>query len=231
MSTLITTKKLLALVAATACLLAATTVPLTVRAEDKLPAVDSDGLHLIKDSKVRVAYARPGASLARYNRLIILDCFVAFEEDWMRSYNLDQVGLSGRVDDKDMEKIKKDLAAEFKEVFTKELQDEGGYEIVDITGPDVLILRPAIVNLDPTAPDVGTSSAFHHTIVNSAGSMTLYMEFYDSTTSELLARAIDPRSDRFGGEADRMGNKAAADRILRHWAKLLRDYLDEVKNK
>ena len=55
------------------------------------------------------------------------------------------------------------------------------------------------------------------------------MEFYDSATSELLARATDPRRDRFGGQADKFANKAAADRILRHWAKLLRSYLDEVK--
>ena len=128
-----------------------------------------------------------------------------------------------------MDQIKSRLAEEFKKVFTRELQTEGGYEIVDSAGPDVLLLRPAIINLNPTAPDVGSSFAFNRTIVRSAGEMTLYMEFYDSASSELLARVIDPRRDNFGGQANRASNKAAADRILRHWAKLLRDYLDEVK--
>ena len=38
-------------------------------------------------------------------------------------------------------------------------------------------------------PDMG------NTWVQSAGSMTLYMELYNSATSGLLARVIDPRND------------------------------------
>lgn len=194
--------------------------------KDDLPEISSDGLHLIKDSKVRVAYAAPGASLAKYKKLILLDCYVQFKDDWKHDYNLDEVGLSGRVSDADMEEMKTKMAAEFKKIFTKELETEGGYEIVGVAGPDVLILRPAIINLDPTAPDLGTS--FHRTIVRSAGEMTLFLELYDSETKGLLARVIDPRADQFGGEADKFNNRIAADRILRHWADLLRDYLDEV---
>ena len=196
--------------------------------KDDLPEVSSDGLHLVKDSKVRVAYAKPGASLAKYRKLILLDCYVQFKEDWKHEYNLNEVGLSGRVSDADLEEMKTKMAAEFKKVFTKELDTEGGYEIVGITGPDVLILRPAIINLDPTAPALDSNSAFHRTIVRSAGQMTLFLEFYDSENKELLARVIDPRADQFGGEADKFHNRVAADRILRHWADLLRDYLDEV---
>lgn len=48
--------------------------------KDKLPEVSSDGLHLIKKSKVRVAYAKPGMTLDKYSRVKILDCFVQFKK-------------------------------------------------------------------------------------------------------------------------------------------------------
>ena len=92
----------------------------TVLAREKveLPEVDSDGLHLVKDRKVAAAYAVPGADLSQYSKVMMLDCFVEFEKDWQKDYNLSQIGLSGRVNDRDAEKIKKRLSEEFKRIFT-----------------------------------------------------------------------------------------------------------------
>ena len=130
-----------------------------------------------------------------------------------------------------MEKIKSALADEFRKVFTEELE-EGGYEVVDVTGEDVLVVRPALMNLDVTAPDIATASR-SRTYVTSAGSMTLYVELYDSVTGDIIAKVIDPQaSDRgsFGFEANRVTNRAEADRILRKWAGLLRSHLGTVQD-
>jgi len=200
-----------------------------VAGKEKLPEISKDGLHLIKDSKVAVAYAKPGASLDPYTKIKILDCFVDFKKDWQRDYNLNEMGLNGRVTDKDAEAIKKGLAAEFNKVFTDELT-KSGHAVVDEVGPDVLLLRPALINVDVVAPDI-SRAGMSRTFVRSAGSMTLYMEFYDSATSTLLARVADPQADDRGiaGDANRVTNKAAADRILRYWAELLAKHLSEVK--
>lgn len=206
---------------ALAGLLVAMLVGAPAAAGDKLPEVDSDGLHLVKDSKVRIAYVRPGATLGQYRRVMLLDCYVEFVEDWQRDYNMSQLGLSGRVSDKDAERIKRDLAAEFRKVFTDELTKKG-YPVVEEPAPDVLLLRPALINVDVTAPDI-LSASRSRTYVQSAGAMTLYMELYDATTETLLARVIDPQADdpAWAQRADRVTNKAAADRILRDWAELL----------
>ena len=127
-----------------------------VLAKKKLPEVDSDGLHLVKHSKVAVAYMKPGTDLGKYNKVKLLDCYVAFVKNWQREYNMGQVGLDGRVTDKDAEKIKTRLAAEFTKVFTKELTKKG-FPIVDAAGADVLILRPALINVDVTSPDIPTA--------------------------------------------------------------------------
>ncbi len=198
--------------------------------KEALPEVDKDGLHLLKDTKVSVAYAKPGASLAPYDKVQLLDCFVDFQKDWQRDYNMNEIGLEGRVTDKDAEAIKKRLADEFSKVFTEVLTKKG-FEVVDDTGPDVLLLRPALINVDVAAPDT-RSAGMGRTFVRSAGAMTLYMELYDSASSELLARVVDPQGDRntMGMASDRATNKAAADRILRSWAELLAKHLGEVKH-
>lgn len=201
----------------------------SVIAKDKLPEVDKDGLHLIKDSKVAVAYAKPGADLSQYSKVMLVDAYVDFRKNWERDYNMNEIGLEGRVGDKDVERIKSDLAAEFKKVFTETLTKDG-HEVVDAVGPDVLLLRPALINLDVAAPDT-MRAGMGNTWVSSAGSMTLYMELYDSASSTLIGRVADPRADPNDGAqmANKVTNKVAADRMIRHWAELLSSHLGEVK--
>jgi Protein of unknown function (DUF3313) len=200
-------------------------------ADDELPATTPDGLELLSDTKVYAAYAKPGATLEPYTKVALLDCYVAFRKNWERDYNRDVRELDRRVNADDMEKIKARLAEEFKIVFTDELA-KGGYEVVDHTGDEVLIVRPALVNLDVTAPDV-QSASMSRTYMSSAGSMTLVMELFDSVTGDIIARVLDPQASDRGGfamEGNRVTNKAEADRILRKWAGLLRSHLGVVED-
>lgn len=195
---------------------------------DDLPEADRHGLELRDHSALRVVYARPGATLEPYGRIALLDCFVAFDKDWQRQYNRTVRGAGGRITEVDMERIKKELAEEFRVVFTKELEQKGGYQITTEAAADVLVLRPAIINLWPAAPDTRAPGRTT-TVVNSAGRMTLYLELYDAKTDELLARVLDPRAARgTGGNSvsNSVINKSEADRILRRWANILRQHLD-----
>lgn len=202
-----------------------------VFAKDKLPEVDSDGLHLVPKTKVRAAYIKPGTDLSKYSKVKLLACYVDFVKDWEKDYNLDQFGLNGRIQDKDAEAIKARLSAEFNKVFTHELT-KAGFPVVDDVGADVLLLRPALINVDVVAPDV-MQAGMQRTLIRSAGEMTLYMEMYDSATSTLIARVIDPQADdeAFAQVANRVTNKAAADRILYHWAELLAKHLGNQTTK
>ncbi len=166
--------------------------------------------------------------------MAILDCFVDFEKNWQRNYNDDTAGLEGRVTTANMERIKAALAAEFKKVFTKELEKNGGYQVVDTAAPDVLILRPALVNLVVNAPVLQTAD-MRTAVVASAGQMTLYLELWDSSTNTILARVMDAKADQgMGGmaqQANRVTNTVAADDILKEWAVKLRKHLDTVRGK
>jgi hypothetical protein len=176
-----------------------------------------------------VVYVRPGVDFSGYKRFAILECPVAFSKDWER----ERKSGAMRVSQKDMDEIKANLSAEFLKVFTDELQNKGGYTIVTEGAEDVLVLRPAIIDLEVSAPDT-MSAGRSYTLSESAGGMTLYLEIYDSVTGQILARAIDRQEDRGMGRIqwqNSVTNKSEADRILRRWASALRARLDEVQGK
>jgi hypothetical protein len=204
----------------------------SVLAREAPPETTPEGLVLQKNTKSRVVYMKPGATFTQYNRVAILDPLVEFEKDWQKDYNSSRRSLEGRVSDKDIERMKAGLAAEFKKIFTKELQDKGGYQVVNTAAPDVLVLRPALVNVEVNAPDLMTPG-INATVVRSAGQMTLLLELWDSETNTLLAQIMDAEADpdTIAKQANRVTNKNAADRILRDWAHELRVRLDEIKGK
>jgi Protein of unknown function (DUF3313) len=203
-----------------------------VQAKEAPPETTPEGLVLLKSTKSRVSYVKPGATFAQYNRVAILEPLVAFEKDWQKDYNRSRTGTYGRVSDADVERMKAGLAAEFKKVFTDELQNKGGYQVVTTAAPDVLVLRPALLNVEVSAPDL-MEPGINATVVRSAGQMTLFLELWDSTTNTLLARVMDAAADddAFAKQANRVTNTQAADEILRSWANELRGRLDEVKGK
>jgi len=198
-------------------------------ADDELPDVTSDGLKRIESAKVDALYWTEGATLEGYDSIRILDCPVAFRKNWKRDFNMRPTTLSGRVGDSDMERIRNGISEMFRDEFTETLQD-GGYNVVEENGPNILLLRPAIVNLDVTAPDLRDATRTR-SYVASAGSMTLYMELYDGLTGAKIAELADSEGARDNGYfqySTSVSNKAEARRILKKWATLLVDALDEA---
>ena len=202
----------------------------TVQAKkQELPDVTVDGLHRVPDSELAVVYAEPGADLGPYNRVLLVEAGVAFKKNWERDQRRSSVS-SIRLSSNDIERIKKTLADEFHAVFKNALQ-EAGYILADEAAEDVMIVRPAIINLDVTAPDT-MSAGRSRSYTSSAGEMTLYIELYDSISGDIIAKALDRKFDRNAGYytwASSVSNKAAADRILKGWAEILVNALNEAK--
>jgi hypothetical protein len=201
-----------------------------VVAKTELPAVSHDGLHLMPDSKLRAVYMKPGADLSQYDKIALLDCYVSFKKNWRRDHN-EQEAFDQRVSTKDMKEIRDRVAKEFSKEFAKVLSTKGGHTMVKVAGDGVLILRPAIVNLDVTAPDLMTAG-MSQTWTASAGSMTLYMELLDGKTGDIIARVIDPEAANDAGMAevtDRVTNTRDFDRIVHRWAELLNEHLGQLK--
>jgi hypothetical protein len=200
--------------------------------EQEPPQETHDGLTLVPDRKVAVAYVDSDADFSVYDKIMILDCYVGFKKNWKRDQK--QAGSRISISSSDMEKIKADVAELFREVFTEKLSGDGGYEIVEAAGDDVLLVRPGIIDLDITAPDT-MSAGRSSTYTSSAGAATIYIELYDSVTGDILARAADRKAARsVAGHlsyTNRVTNRADARRMMGTWAELLRDRLDEFHGK
>ncbi|GMR15397.1 MAG: hypothetical protein BMS9Abin30_1025 [Gammaproteobacteria bacterium] len=200
-----------------------------VWAKKDLPAINEEGMELVKDTKMTTIYADPGADLGIYNRIMLEDASVAFKKNWQRDQNRSQRGVS-RVKDSDMERIRQDVATLFREVFTAELVD-GGYELTDQAGEDVLIAKPAIVDLDVIAPDIMTASRTY-SYSESAGEMTLVLELYDSRTNDKIVTARDRKRDYRKGYLQwrtSVSNRSTAKRLMSSWAIAFREALDDAR--
>ena len=205
--------------------------PRNVSAADAPPPVSKDGLQLKIHTGNELVYVKPGATFNQYKRVMILDCYVAMAKDWQQNYNAN-VGadLDAMVSDADVQRIESTLSTEFKKVFTSELQ-KGGYQVTTTEAPDVLILRPAIINVQVTAPDI-MSAGVDVNVIASAGSGTFYLELW-APPHTLLARAYDAQADQqpFAQQANSVTNMAAADIILKKWADDLVRHLDSARGK
>lgn len=202
--------------------------PAALLAKDP-PAVSPDGLQLTESDRNGEIYADPNVDWSVYKEVHLQDATVAFRRNWQRDQNR---GDPFKVDDKDMERIKREMSELFREVFSAELTEGGGYILSDTSGASVLSIKPAIVDLDIAAPDTKRSYSSKQ-FAETAGRMTLRLELYDSVTGALLATA------RVRREAPRRGymqwtssvtNRAEAERILKTWAQGLRQRLDAARS-
>ncbi|MCH8083971.1 MAG: DUF3313 family protein [Myxococcales bacterium] len=186
--------------------------------------VTHDGLERVANSKVERAWVKPGVDFSKYTEAGLLDCFVSFRRNWRMNHQ----GVRTR----DMERIKSTLSDEFRNVFTEALE-KGGYPVVTGAADHVLLIRPAIIDLDVAAPQ-SSSGGRSDSFTTSPGTMTLVIELYDSVSNEILARAIDRRRARNVGNlrwTTSGTNRDAARKILGRWADLLVSRLDEVHGK
>jgi hypothetical protein len=212
---------------AMAALILITAVTSSTHAEEAEEGHSFDGLKRVENSEVAKAYIDPEADFSVYRRVKILEPYVAFRKNWQRDQN--RQGIRS-VSARDIERIKADVASLFEQVFTEELEAGDGFEVVDVTGDDVLLLRPAVIDLDISAPDTA-SAGRSRTYTASAGAATLYIELYDSVTGGIIGRAADRQTIRSASSSvswsNRVTNSADARRLLRRWAKLLRSFLDQ----
>jgi hypothetical protein len=190
--------------------------PLATAADD---ADTWDGLTRIKPKRIDTAFVLPGADFSKYTKLMMDPVEVAFKKDWAKDYNNDAATLSQRLTPEHIEKTAQAARDAFTEVFTEEFA-KAGLELVTEPGPDVLRVRPGVVDLYITAPDTMTSGR-SRTYTRESGSATLFLEVRDSVNGTLLGRALDARATRDTGTiqmSNRVVNLADFKALFRRWA-------------
>jgi Protein of unknown function (DUF3313) len=190
-------------------------------------ALSYDGLEKISVKGIDMAFARPGATLAEYKSVMIDPVSVSFHKDWKPEVT----GTRRDLSTSERQKISSAVGQAVFDSFVDELK-KGGYSLVTEAGPDVLRVRPVILNLYATAPDVMTPGR-SRVYTTSAGEMTLVAELIDSETGEVVARVLDRHLSRDTGTfevSSSVTNSAEVKRAASAWARILRGALDKSKD-
>lgn len=177
--------------------------------------VNGQGLHFVDNTVMSEAWFRPDADLTQYNKLMIVSAGTHF---------IDTEAAS----DKQRQRYER-----FEEImieeFTLALRELRGFEITDTPGPGVLLLHGAVVNV---ALEENNSGPRERVFVNELGSADLVIDLRDSVTGQEIVAARDNGVlESAGGrmmEISDATTSAAARRLAKGWATLLRDRLDTL---
>jgi len=189
---------------------------------DSNSPLDDEGLAPIKVKGLDRVYARPGANLSQYDKVMLDPVEVSFSKNWKP----DPAG--GPITAAEKQTIRAGLARIFRDELQKQLGGAGGYPMVNAAETDVLRIRVEIRDLYINAPDV-PRAASKRTYAVSVGEMRLVAELRDAPTGSLIARVIDYKKDPDAPWlhlTTRVDNAAAARSAAADWARVLRRELD-----
>ncbi len=186
-----------------------------------------DGLVRVDNSRFRNAWADPEVDFSQYKKVMAGGAQFEFRavsktagRTAMSSRNQSEFWIS------DVNRAK--LVDTVSEIFREELSKAQGWEAAQEAGPDVLILRGALLDIVSFIPPgmKGRGEIY----LTSVGQATLVVEGIDSMSGEVVFRAMDRRS----AAANRMvrANTVTTWSEVRRWARrqatILREGLESI---
>ena len=188
-----------------------------------------DGLVRVRSDKMDMVFLAPEADFRPYTQVLIEPSEMAMRANWLRDQRRSSAAsLGDQPTERDIERAldrgRRQFDTYFAEAFTK-----AGFTIATAPGPEVARIRPAVADIDVTAPDTGAARTRNFS--EQAGSGTLVIEVRDSLTNTLLGRAVERRIAGDNGPWLRTAasNRADFDRLFRNWAQASAQGLVELK--
>lgn len=192
--------------------------------------VTFDGLFPLKNTRAQMAWARADLDLTPFSKIMLEGVGVEYRPGGESGRTWQQRSRSGGPFEV-TETQKERFESLMRETFTEELARSERFTIVTEPGPDVLLVRGALLDVVSFVPPetVGRSEVF----LSRVGEATLVLELRDSITEAILLRAVDRRAaERAGGamisSSNRVTNASEIRRLARTWARMLRERLDEL---
>ncbi|MCH9004984.1 MAG: DUF3313 family protein [Proteobacteria bacterium] len=188
--------------------------------------VTFDGLYPIKGGTADAAWARPGADISQYSKIMLQGVGIEYRPggETGRLYRPGSGDDYFEITDKQKEKFEEIL----REAFLKELGASKHFKIVDQAGADVLLIRGGLLDVVSYVPPepMGRTEIF----LSRVGEATLVLEIRDSISEAIIARAVDRRAAENTGRgfsrSNPVMNRAEVRRMASTWARLLRERLD-----
>lgn len=190
--------------------------------------VTPDGLHQIEWEPFHVTYVKPGADLARYDKVLVQEVTVSYKRPPPKN-DFDQGSMTPNYALPDS--ALKAMKSYFHQAFVAALRKSKDFTVVDAPGPDVLLVSGHIVNLEIQVQPWQDQAMDESVYTSSPGQMTLILDARDSQSGEPLVRVGQARAIQQGDagwyQSDPVTNSAAVREIFDSWAMDLTDELDQ----
>ena len=195
-----------------------------------------DGLTRVDNTIMDVVWARTDIDIRSFRKVMFENIGVEFRAieggpysgrggtASMSSMRRNQTEF--RLDDETKELIIKEISGAFASVVTT----SDVYEVVDVPGDDVLLIRVALLDVVSRVPpeSIGRSEVY----LDSIGDATLVLELRDSASNAILLRAVDRRAagsqSGYMTVSNRVTNAAEVRRLGQRWARTVKDGLDKL---
>ena len=190
-----------------------------------------DGLVRVDNARFRSAWADPEVDFSQYNKVMSGGArfeFRAVSKTAGRTLMSRGSQREFWISDANRDKLVDTVSAVFKE----ELSKAQGWEVAEEVGPDVLILRGALLDIVSFVPPemIGRGEIY----LSSVGEATLVVEGIDSMSGEVVFRAVDRRSitpaDNTMVLASTVTTWSEVRRWARRYATILREGLESIHN-
>jgi len=187
--------------------------------------VTFDGLNEVLNSSADKAWARPGMDLSGYSKIMLQGAGIEYRPggESGRTYMARSRGGPYEVTEEQKARFEQVVS----EAFRKEMARSERFEIVEQPGPDVLLIRGAMLDVVSYVPpdDVGGRVDVY---LSSVGEATLVLEIRDSITNAIMARAIDrdAAESSMMFQSNRVTNASEVRRLVQGWARALREGLE-----
>jgi hypothetical protein len=189
--------------------------------------VSFDGLHKVDNANADSAWAREDFDISSYNKIMLVGAGIEYTPETNKGRTSRDRNRGGPyfIDDATRVRFEKLVS----ETFEDEMRKIEKFTLVDEAGPDVLIVWGGLLDVTSYVPPDNLSGR-SEIFISTVGAATLVLELRDSETNTILARSIDRRAaERQSGvmtNSNRVTNSAEVRRLIRFWARRLRDGLD-----
>jgi len=188
--------------------------------------VTFDGLYPVKGGTFDAAWAREGADLSQYSKIMLQGVGIEYRPGG-HTGKLYRPGVGDKyfvLTDKQKKKFEEVVG----EAFRDELGKSEHFTIVDESGPDVLLIRGGLLDVVSFVPPEPTGSTEY--LLARVGEATLVLEIRDSISEAIIVRAIDRRAAESAGRSFTRSNpvtsRAEVRRMAGFWGRRLRESLD-----
>jgi hypothetical protein len=183
-----------------------------------------DGLVRVPSRASGGVYRAPGATFTQYKRIILEPPPISFVKDWHDNHR--------EVTAAELARIRAESIELFRDEFAREFVERGPFEFADAPAPDVLLVVPAVEELDITATDAGAAGI--RTYTTGPVSMKVTGDLRDAVTGKLVGRVITYQpKERYAFDELREANRATNAReqriVFAKWSRLVHEALNVAK--